>query len=222
MLKRKRILIVDDEEDMSWGIARNLERTCEEVEVGHVQSAEQALQMLKRKRFDLVVSDLRMPGRDGLDLLMEVRRKFPQTKLILMTAYGSREVAEAADKRGSFFYLEKPFDMSHLKQVIVQALNLQKSGFKGYLHSAGIRELVEFTCTTRRTTTLMVKKGRERGRIDFKDGAIIHAECGNLTGERALMKILNWSRGSFRISHGVTAKKRTILKDWRALLYRYA
>jgi CheY-like chemotaxis protein len=217
---RKRVLIVDDDEDLTWGIAKNLAKENNKFEVQCVNSGDQALNLMKKKSFDLIVSDIRMPGRDGLQLILDVKKKYPATKVIIMTAYGSQEVQEEADKCGSFFYIEKPFEIGYLKQLISQALNLYLSGFKGYLYSSGIRELVEFHCTSKRTSSLMVSKDREQGKIYFKNGEIIHAECGNLIGERALFNILNWGRGTFKITPDVFRIKRTILRDWKTLLHQ--
>ncbi|MFQ5706481.1 MAG: response regulator [bacterium] len=221
MSKAKKILIVDDEEDLVWGIAKSLEKECGALEVECVLSGDDAWQLLEKARFDLVVSDIRMPGRSGLQLLMDIRQKYPQTKIIIMTAYGSEAIQTAVDKRGGFYYIEKPFDIGHLKQLILQALNLDKFGFKGYFYSAGIRELVEFNCTTKRTSSLMITRDKEKGNIYFKNGEIIHAECGELKGESALFNILNWSRGNFRMISKTFEIKRTILKDWKVLLYYY-
>lgn len=217
---RKRILIVDDDEDLTWGISKNLAKEKSKFEVQCVNTGDRALNLMKKKKFDLIVSDIRMPGRNGLQLISEVKKKYPHTKVIIMTAYGSREVQEEADIRGSFFYIEKPFEIGYLKQLIFQALNLYVRGFKGFLYSSGVRELVEFNCTSKRTSSLMISKDRELGKIYFKNGEIIHAECGDLIGERALFSILNWGKGTFKITPNVFRIKRTILRDWRTLLHQ--
>ncbi|MFQ5864152.1 MAG: response regulator [bacterium] len=221
MALRKKILIVDDEEDITWGISKCLDKTNDAFEVHCVHTGDQALEILKKFKFDLVVSDIRMPGRNGLELLLDIRKQYPHTKIIIMTAYGSQEIKELAEKRGSFFYIEKPFEMGYLKQLILEALEINNNGFKGYLHNAGIRELVEFNCASKRTSSLFVSKDKEQqGIIYFKNGDVVHAECGNLIGERALLSILNWSEGNFKILPNVLAIKRTILRDWRTLLHQ--
>ena len=219
MSKKIRILIVDDEEDLAWGIAKNLARTHKNFKIECANTGDAALQLIEKKYYDLVVSDFRMPGRNGLDLLMDIRRRYPQTKFILMTAYGSQEIEEQADKRGSYFYIEKPFEMAYLKQLILEALNLQDLGFRGSIFSSGIRELIEFICKTRRTSSLIINKEKQTGRIYFKNGEITHAECGNLSGEKALLEILNWEKGRFKMIPNVFCSKRSILRDWKKILH---
>jgi CheY-like chemotaxis protein len=220
MTVHKKILIVDDEEDIAWGISKCLDKTIYSFEVHCVNTGDEALEMLKKFSYDLVVSDIRMPGRNGLQLLLDIRKQYPQTKIIIMTAYGSQEMKERAEKRGSFFYIEKPFETGYLKQLVLEALGINNNGFKGFLENAGIRELVEFNCTSKRSSSLFVSKDKEQGTIYFKNGDIVHAECGDLTGERALLNILNWGKGNFKIRPNVLTMKRTILRDWKTLLHQ--
>lgn len=122
MSAANRVLIVDDEEDIAWGLCKSLEKTHPSVEVECVDSGEQALNRLSAKRFNLVISDMRMPNGDGRSLVTEIRRAYPQTKVIVMTAYGSAELKNEMEERGCFFYIEKPFDTGYLKQIILGAL----------------------------------------------------------------------------------------------------
>lgn len=220
MAAHKKVLIVDDDEDLTWGIAKNLINKNNSFEVQCVNSGDQALNLMKKKRYDLVVSDIRMPGRNGLQLILDIRKKYPKTKIIIMTGYGSQEIQEEADKRGSFFYIEKPFEIGYLKQLIYEALNVYGSGFNGYLYSSGIRELVEFNCNSKRNSSLMVSKDKELGKIYFKNGEIVHAVCGDLIGERALFNILKWGKGTFKIIPNVFTIKRTIIRDWKTILHQ--
>jgi len=216
-----RVLIVDDEEDITWGLSKSLGKTHPSVEVECVYSGEQALNRLSAKPFNLVVSDVRMPNGDGRNLILEIRRTYPQTKVIVMTAYGSAELKNELEERGCFFYIEKPFDTGYLKQIILGALEIENNGFKGMIDQVGIRELVEFNCLRKRDASLLVTRNREQGKIYFSNGDIIHAECGELKGERAFYSILNWDSGTFKIVTNRKKTKRTIRRDWKALLHQY-
>jgi len=118
----KRILIADDEEDLTLGISRSLAKDRGRYEVICVNSGDKALEKLAEGSVDLLVSDIRMPGRSGLDLLNEVRQKYPRTKVILMTAYGSPELHTKVQEAGSVHYIEKPFDMLCLRKLIHQTI----------------------------------------------------------------------------------------------------
>ncbi len=115
-----RILVVDDNRDFARGVALVLAKLSTDIAVAH--SAEEALDALEQRGAELVLSDIRMPGRDGLSLLDCVRERWPQTRVILFTAYGTIESAVDAVKRGAFDYLTKPFNNDVLLLVATRAL----------------------------------------------------------------------------------------------------
>jgi DNA-binding response OmpR family regulator len=110
---QKRILIVDDEELIREICVRTLAPLGHRVETA--ENAEQAIVCFERDAFDLMITDYRMPGAlDGLALGKEIKRRFPQTQLILMTGFPTLENAVAALQAGAMDYLVKPFDRAEL------------------------------------------------------------------------------------------------------------
>lgn len=107
-----RILVVDDEARMADLIKRELEDHDHTVATSGDGPA--ALELMEKNAFDLVITDLRMPGMDGLELLQQARQRFPQTEIVLMTAYASAQTAVEAMKEGAYDYLTKPFEMDEL------------------------------------------------------------------------------------------------------------
>src|SRR5207247_24654 len=92
-------------------------------EVDKAGSAEEALKMVERA--DLVLTDLRLPGMDGLELLAAIRRQNMRSPVIVMTAFGSIEVAVEAMKSGAADFLLKPFSLDHLMAVVHKALEVR-------------------------------------------------------------------------------------------------
>jgi len=127
---KKAILIVDDEEDLTWSISKGLSRDKEKLEVVCVNSGNTALDMLSEKKFDLMVTDIRMPGVSGLRLLKEVKEKYPDTKVILMTAFGSMEMKELLRQTEMEAYIEKPFEFNELRNLIYQCIGNGGNGTK--------------------------------------------------------------------------------------------
>jgi two-component system response regulator AtoC len=115
----RRVLVVDDEENLRHMLQILLRR--EGYEAVGAPSVEAALSELATKPFDVVLVDLRMPGRPGLELVDEVRRRHLDTTVVVMTAYGSREVAIEAMKRGAYDYLSKPFESDELVLLLRKA-----------------------------------------------------------------------------------------------------
>ncbi|MBI4509553.1 MAG: sigma-54-dependent Fis family transcriptional regulator [Deltaproteobacteria bacterium] len=114
------ILVVDDKKDLARGVALVLGELGSDITVTH--SAEEALAAMEESPTDLVLSDMKMPGKDGLFLLDTVRERWPRTRVILFTAFATIESAVDAMKRGACDYLTKPFNNDELLLVVRRAL----------------------------------------------------------------------------------------------------
>ena len=110
-----RVLVVDDQQDFARGVALTLEELTKDIAI--VASAEEAVSRLELAPFDLVFSDVRMPGMGGLSLLQVVRERWPRCRVVLFTGFGTIESAVDAVKRGASDYLTKPFDEAELLRV---------------------------------------------------------------------------------------------------------
>ena len=117
-LKSNKILIVDDEEDLTWSISKSLIRDNALLEVICVNSGDEAFKILETISIDLVISDIRMPGKSGLELLDQIEKKYPHIKMIIMTAYGSPAIERKIRNTKNAYYVEKPFDIHELKKLI--------------------------------------------------------------------------------------------------------
>lgn len=128
----KNILIVDDEEDLTWSISKTLSRHERGFNVMCAHNGDEALTVLTQRAVDVVISDIRMPGRDGLQLMHEIKAHYPSTKIIIMTAYGSQETRKQIAARGNVFYIEKPFEIRSLHRLIHEALELNSPEDKDF------------------------------------------------------------------------------------------
>ncbi len=120
MTETRRILVVDDEAGMRAGLAEVLRRGGFAVELA--VSAEDALVKLEQGGTDLLLTDLKLPGRSGLELLGELRRTDTETPAIVITAHGTIEDAVAAMKLGAIDFLTKPFSPTDLLHLATRAL----------------------------------------------------------------------------------------------------
>lgn len=121
MSKHSKILIVDDE----LNIRRILQMAFEKVghEVSVAEDAHSALGLLESHNFDLVITDVTMPGMNGYELQKVVHENQPDVPVIIMTAYGTIPQAVAAIRNGAFEYITKPFDLDQLKKIAASALD---------------------------------------------------------------------------------------------------
>ncbi|MGD2215207.1 MAG: response regulator [Gemmatimonadales bacterium] len=114
-----KVLFVDDEEDFVRTMAERMEMR--EVDSEVALDGQQALQMLEDEVPDVMVLDLRMPGIDGLEVLRQVKKMYPEMEVIIMTGHGSEADEAEARRLGAFEYLSKPVDINRLMEVVREA-----------------------------------------------------------------------------------------------------
>ncbi len=125
-MTRPRVLIVDDERNIRLTLQGALEAIGLEVEA--VMQGEEALQKLTEKNYDVMILDLRLPGMDGLAVLRQVADRFSETKVIIITAYGTVEAVVEAMKLGAVDFLQKPFEPQEVREIIGRVLALPEGG----------------------------------------------------------------------------------------------
>jgi two-component system nitrogen regulation response regulator GlnG len=117
----KPVWVIDDDKSIRWVFEKALTR--ESIEFKSFASAQDALAALNGSVPQVVVSDIRMPGASGLDLLQRIKTEHPEVPVIVMTAYSDLESAVAAFQGGAFEYLPKPFDVNHAVELIRRAID---------------------------------------------------------------------------------------------------
>lgn len=120
------VMIVDDEEIVCDRIKNHLEKSGYHVDT--YTNSEKALEALEHKRFHVVVTDLKMAGPTGLDVLHNVRDRGYPTQVIIITGYASFEAAREAEAVGAFDFLCKPFELKELTKLVKHAAKRAKRG----------------------------------------------------------------------------------------------
>jgi len=134
------IWIIDDDRSIRWVFEKALAR--ENLEFKSFGSAKEALTELEHSTPQVVVSDIRMPGGSGLDLLQNIKQRFPSLPVIIMTAYSDLDSAVAAFQGGAFEYLAKPFDVDHAVELIRRALDESRRGQEASEMIEGAQEIL--------------------------------------------------------------------------------
>jgi nitrogen regulation protein NR(I) len=117
---KSRILLIEDDASIAGGLKKELQ--VEGYEVVLAERGDKGLAQAKAEQFDLVITDLKMPGMSGLQLVEQLHAAKPKLPIILMTAFGTSETAIEATKLGAYDYLLKPFDMAELHDLIAKAV----------------------------------------------------------------------------------------------------
>ena len=121
MSDERSILVVDDEDVITWAISKGLSRPGE-LYVETTKSAEEAVEILRKLTFDLVITDVRMRGMSGLELCSHIKERYPRTGVMVITAYGSDEIRQDALERGALAYYEKTIDLNDLRTAVREVL----------------------------------------------------------------------------------------------------
>ena len=120
MSRKKQILVIDDEAIVRASCQRTLEPAGFAVDMA--PDGLEGIKMLKRKKYDLVLTDLKMPNMDGLEFSGRIAKEHPDTRVMLITGYSTLDTAINAREKGIYYYLEKPFTPDRLLEAINEAL----------------------------------------------------------------------------------------------------
>jgi len=125
MTRQDIIWVIDDDNSIRWVLQRALEK--EDMKVESFDSANEILELLDRKRPDVIVTDIRMPGISGLELLSAINEKAPEIPVIVMTAHTDLDSAVTSYQKGAFEYLPKPFDLNEAIGLVRRATEHRRS-----------------------------------------------------------------------------------------------
>ncbi len=123
-MKGRSVLIVDDEKNILLTLSQSLEVL--QLETDTATNGEEALAKLKEKDFTLILLDLRMPGIDGMEVLRQVREIRPDIQIIMISAYGTIELAVEAMKLGAVDFIPKPFSPEDIRALVSRVLDREK------------------------------------------------------------------------------------------------
>jgi DNA-binding NtrC family response regulator len=141
-MTKRRILVIDDDASLRRVLEYNLVE--EGYEVFASASGEDGLRLFNRCRPELVITDMKMPGMDGFRVLRAVKERFPDTLVIIVTAFGEIEAAVRAMKHGAYDYITKPFNREELKLTVKKALHMSGLSEENRRLKEELTERVEF------------------------------------------------------------------------------
>src|SRR5258707_5903649 len=117
------ILIIDDDEVLLRALSQTIELRMSTVNVEIVTSAQEALRLLQKHRYSAIISDIKMPGMDGLELLTHVQEQYPDIPVLLITGYHNRKMALQALQAGAYDYIRKPIERDDFVAALSRALS---------------------------------------------------------------------------------------------------
>ncbi|MCK6551289.1 DUF4388 domain-containing protein [Myxococcota bacterium] len=213
-----RVFIVDDEEDLVRALERRLSAALPGVEVLGFTAPLVALETLQSAEPALVITDVRMPGITGIELLIHARARWPALPFIVMTAFPTESVEREANTLG-VHYVAKPFKIQALVELAAELLaRRDQPGFSGAVSAATLPDLIQLFLMSGSTGVLRVWHGAREGDLWFDRGAIIHATAGELVGRSAVFEVVSWTGGKFAMDLQVAPPARTVTESTTGLV----
>lgn len=186
------ILLVDDNLDLVNTLAEGLTLTNQRYEVITAGGVDDAIAILQSRAVDLVVTDIRMPDKDGFDLLSYLLDHHPSMPTIVMTGYGTPELERRAEKLGSLRFLSKPLKIADLRREVDDVLAAVSSGALFEVVSAS--GFLQLLAMERSTCMVRIIAAEGAASLTFVDGEIAAARTGTgIEGEEAVLSLLDWT-----------------------------
>jgi DNA-binding response OmpR family regulator/predicted regulator of Ras-like GTPase activity (Roadblock/LC7/MglB family) len=194
--KRPIILVVDNDTASVSSISDHLSSYADCLAA---TSYDEALSLLEKEEgISLVISEIRMPGRDGFDLLMWLHENHPKVKVIMTTAYGSALVRSLAKQKGAEMYLEKPLDFKQLMDTV--RLIVERKGFSVAIQEMEFTDLLQFLSFAGRAVKVLVTNNlAEEGEISLEGDTVLWVQTRAHSGEEAFFEIVGWEGGGFEM-----------------------
>ncbi len=220
-----KILIVEDDVAFCTMLQTYLKK--KDFEVSTAFSASEAFSLLEKNKFEIIISDVRLPDKEGLEILREVKSKEPQSEVIMMTSYAEIKMAVNAMKEGAFDYIAKPFN----PEVILQTINSALSNAGSYQEkpdrkkasanrdvsqantfikgvsdaSKKLNDYIDLVAPTNMSVLIMGESGTGKEQIaksihdksKRKDAPFIAVDCGAIPKELASSEFFGHIKGSF-------------------------
>jgi DNA-binding NtrC family response regulator len=185
----ERLLIVEDETTLRDSLKRVFLRDGYETDV--IGTAEEALKILEEGVYDLILTDILLPGMNGIDFLAEVRRRLPSQLVIVMTAYASTETAIGALRTGAYDYIIKPIIHEELKRIVRNALSAKSLQAENVLLKRQIDLRYDFTNIIGQSGVIQALIEEVKKIADSKSNIMILGETG--TGKELFTRAIHFN-----------------------------
>lgn len=190
------VLIVDDEKNFLASLQDGLREHADNFQALWATDGSEAKRILDTRRVDLLVTDLKMPGLSGFELLAHCTRYKPEMPVIVMTAFGTPEIEMRLGRLPSLHYLEKPLDLDVLVRSIYSSL---KAGSQSLIRGITLPTFLQLLHMEKKTCTLKIRSHGRTGYLYIRQGMLQAAETGTLTGEGAALEIATWEEAEIEM-----------------------
>lgn len=201
MAMPKRLLLVDDEKLFLKSLQEGLASLSDLFETDICFSVNEAIKQIVTKSYDLIITDIHMPGKSGIDLLIYLKDMKFHGKVMVMSAYNTDNNSRDIRSFGVVDVFSKPFNLEWFKNKLVDIFNETQQDKEKIVtfDSLDLVTVMQIINMERKTAALEITVEDGKGFIFFKDGEIIHAEYGDQEGERAVVKLIAYRESSIAV-----------------------
>jgi CheY-like chemotaxis protein len=218
----KNVLLVDDDHEMLIALKEGFQKYKDSFSILLASDGLKAVESLRKNTISLVVTDLKMPGMDGFELLAHIMEHYPDIPVTIITGYSTPEMEHLAREGGAVGYIAKPFLIENLARQIMTTLRKESEG--GTLHNVSsgmflqLVEMEQKTCTIR----LEDKFSNKKGILFFQEGDLLDARVNDLQGENAAYEVFSWDQVNLSIQNGCALKEKRIHSEMQHLILEAA
>lgn len=191
---KNKILLVDDEKLFLKSLKKGLEKLSGQFQTEISFSVPEAIKKIEKSDFDLIITDIRMPKKSGVDLLLYLKKINYKGSIKVMSAHNDAENLKKINALGIVNVISKPFDLEWFQEMIIDFFN-EKSDASATFESIDLVSVMQIINIDKKNSVLQVDLEGRKGFIYFKDGEILDAEYEELKGFDALVKLISLKRG---------------------------
>ena len=211
----KRLLLVDDEESFLQSLKAGLQQFNDIFETDTCYSVKDAIKNVLARDYDVIVTDLRMPGKSGIDFLVFLKQIKYTGKLMVMSAYNTVDNIRRIRSLGNIDIFSKPFNVEWFKRKLIDFFSKEE---EVTFESIDLVTVMQVINLEKKTSAVQIAVDEDNGFIYFEEGEIISAEFKNLRDEAAIREGLNFNKGQITIKKIKNKVKKTIRKPFVELL----
>jgi len=210
-----RVLVVDDDESFLASLVDGL--AGENYEVSTAHNGVEALEVLDTRAVDLILTDVKMPRMDGIQLIRELMNRGGSTPCLVMTAFGTPDLEGRITQLGGLEFVHKPIDLPSLKRSIREHLSAR--GESSLVRGIPLASFLQLLSVERKTCTVKVKSDAATGLVFLRDGELVDATAGDKQGLEAAYEILSWDKAEIALTSGGRRKSRVIQEGLNTVLF---
>jgi DNA-binding response OmpR family regulator len=216
------VLIVDDDREMLTTLEKGFAKYDDTFAVLTAEDGQTAMKILRHDTVSLVVTELKVPGIDGLGLLKHVAGSYPEIPAIVITAYSTPDMERLARQSGAVEYCSKPVMPEDLFQRIMTILRRESDG--GTLHSVSSGIFLQLIEMEQKTCIIRLEdiSSGQRGVLFFRDGELLDARAGRRQGKPAAQRIFSWDKVTISIQNDCPPIKNKIQSELQTLILEAA